>query len=289
LTKRKPIITWYNDHERPELPRYSASQTRKAKMCRRAWWYSRRTDRDETKWAALGKEAHARLELWHVEGRVAPLDERVDPESPFALDDDEMARAQRCSAAAVDVMMDRDDPRSKAEGEFWLTVCVNGDPVLQLKGFIDLALHDPYEPEVEDLKTTANFANAMTEDQLAVDPQAIIYAADMLAKHPEAQLVKCRWVYVHSRNKKKVVGPCPEVLFTRDFVEVQMGVMWTDIWSVMVKDGASDKPPKGNSPEACTQFYRGCDYDADKNGGPCQEMRKVDTFTLMQIAAKFKG
>jgi hypothetical protein len=158
-----------------------------------------------------------------------------------------------------------------------------GRASFQLNGFIDTETAHPDSVHVQDLKTTGNFARALSSDELAADPQALIYAAAAFAGHDAAKTVHCEWVYAHSRNKRKILGPRPSATFTRADVELVFRALFDSAWAPMLKAAARKTAPKGDAPNACTRYRWGCDFDA-MNGGPCNQHARVPVSqTLLSI------
>ncbi len=269
------------DVERPELSRFSASQTKKFLQCPAAWFYSRQMPRTSSRPAALGNETHARLERY-LEGLPdAPDDvaQCTDAQVLQHLDADAIRRAEVMAKAARPFFPPGD--RVKPEREFFITVEL-GKAKFQLSGFIDYErLHDD-AAEVKDLKTTGSFARALTSDQLAADPQSLIYAAATFADHDDVETVHAEWVYIHSKNSRKMAGPRPDVTFTRGAVELGFRALFDSAWGPMLEAQKRKRAPKGRAPEACTQYHRGCEFDAMR-GGPCSQHQRVPAAQTLLI------
>jgi len=266
--------------ELPGIPRYSASQTKKALECLAAWWYDRRTDRPpETPAQALGLEAHKRLELKldgiEYDPESGPLEDRA-----HCLDLERCARAELLAETALGVCAR--GPTVKSEWEFLLLLKVNGRPKLQLLGFIDVS--DPWAdvPLVQDLKTTSNWKYALSEADLLNDPQALIYAAAMLARRPDADAVDLTWIYVHSKNKRKILGACRSVQLSRARVDLGIRTLYEVIWQKMIKAEKRKTAPEGSPPQPC-QSYGGCGFDAMRDG-PCKQPAKMDPITFLRLS-----
>lgn len=277
-----PISFHLEDAEVPGLPRFSASQTKKALECIASWWYDRRTPRGaDTRPQMLGVETHKRLELRLLGAGTLPDDVAQDDRCT-SLDAEGIARAEVLAEAARPHFPT--GPLVEAEWEFYLVVSVAGKPVLQLLGYIDCSIADPGAPKVMDLKTTSNFKYALTPTTLSTDVQGLIYGQAMLTRFPEAADVVLQWVYVHTRNKRKIVGPKPMVTLSRSFVEIGMRLMWDGIWSDMLKVQKRRTAPPGSAPDACDN-WGGCQF-AVQHGGQCKQPGQVPHIVHLQKAHK---
>jgi len=103
------------------------------------------------------------------------------------------------------------------------------DEGVYMRGFVDCC--DPRGvPLVLDHKTTSNLKWAMTEEDLAGDPQALIYSL-WAALEYNASLVRARWVYYSASNPKngprKPQGALPvEILFKTNSSEYIDKIQW---------------------------------------------------------------
>lgn len=135
------------------------------------------------------------------------------------------------------------------------------DPIVaQLPGII---------PVVLDHKTTANFRWMKSEDVLASDAQANIYAAKTMEDMATREVL-ARWVYYRTtgRPEAKLV----EVLFTVDHVAAQMEVLDAQAAEIhqlyQLRPKALELPA---SPEACGN-YGGCPHVQRCNLGTYERM-----------------
>lgn len=278
---RKPAIAFtLVDQEVPDLPRFSASQTKKALDCLASWWFDRRTERgDDTRAQLLGVETHARLEA-RIKGDDLKPDDVAQDDRCAALDAEGLARADVLAEAVRPHFPT--GPLVEAEWEFYLVVSIAGKPVLQLLGYVDCTLADPKFPKVMDLKTTSNFKYTLSPEALGSDVQGLIYAQAVLTRFPEALDVVLQWVYVHTRNKNKIVGPKPMVTVSRSFVELGMRALWDTIWQDMIRASSRKTAPKGSAPDACDK-WGGCAFSSIA-GGPCTQIKDVGHAVILRKA-----
>ena len=283
MTDPRPVLSWHLiPEELPDVPRYSASQTKTAMACLAKHWFDRRTPRSpETPAQMLGLETHKRLETMIQGDPLLPDDQPMD-ERCTDLEPSKIARAD-VMARAIRPHFPQ-GPNVRAEWEFRFVVCVDGVPVLQMLGYIDCSVHDDKHPSCQDLKTTSNFKYALTPETLRSDPQAMIYAAAMLALFPDAVDCTLQWIYAHSRNKGKIAGPKPQITVSRAFVELSFRALLDSVWAPMIAAGKKKRAPLGSAPDACTQ-YGGCPFDEAREG-PCKQNTQVDHLTILLRSAK---
>jgi hypothetical protein len=109
---------------------------------------------------------------------------------------------------------------------------------------------------VSDIKTTSNFQYCKTEEQLLVDPQAVIYCTALLDRVSVRDKVKFRHLYV--RTTKPYYTKVVEVTFDLDALHKEF-MRLLDIVGRMVDTWNTELKYVEGSTEACG-MYGGCDY-----------------------------
>lgn len=225
----------------------SPSAVSKFKQCKRAFAfeYNEQIPAPATGKQQFGTAVHARLERW-LRGATPPDD---TPEGRTAL--------QGISAG----WLPAPDPRLLIEHRFFLPV----DYGLTLNGIVDCIAPPNVigpEPLLIDHKTTSDLRWAKTPEQLAVDPQALIYVAWAMVNW-NVRTVRARWVYYAASNPedgrpRKPRGSKPvEVSFhaSDDRFLGAVDVLIEDLYEMEIlrreKTPGLKLPP---SPESCGLF-----------------------------------
>ena len=234
----------------------SPSAVGKFRQCKRAFAfeYIEGLFAPSTGKQVFGTDVHSRLERWLRE--AMPPDDT--PEGRTALQ------------GIVAGWLPAPDSRLLIEHRFFLPV----DHGLTLNGIIDCIAPPGLigeEPLLIDHKTTSDLRWAKTPDQLAVDPQAIIYATWAMVNW-DIRTVRARWIYYAASNPedgpRKPRGSKPvEVSFhSRDdrFLGVVEGLL-DDLYEMEI---IRREKVKGMtlpaSPESC-ELFGGCPHAARCN------------------------
>jgi len=266
-------VTLVHEPRNEDLPRFSATQTAKFLHCPAAWFHSRTRPWEGSAAASLGTEVHARLEEWQKGADDVPDDVPATTKRDALgfLGPDELRRAD-VMARAIRTEFPGPAENVIPERRFMVTLYVGDRAMCQLSGLIDTEWrHGPQEIEVMDLKTTGNFSRALTVADMPGDPQVALYVGVGFAESEELERVRATWVYAHSRNKKKILGPKPSRLFTRSESDLALTALWLSAWEPMIRASGRKRAPKGNAPAACTKYRWGCDY----NGDPCKDFARL--------------
>jgi hypothetical protein len=244
-----------------KMQHISASQIKTFRSCGRKWFLERTDPGERTVGAAaaLGKQVHATIEQALLTGDVALLDtEPVLNEAVWIRD------LIRGGGAVTADMVERP---VRLE-----------DFAVPIIGFIDLVLRTaPDEITVVDHKTTSAWRYMQTPEQLAVDPQALIYTYAMALAYPEVE----RFVFMHHVLLTKG-GPKPErlvqVTFTRAEVLAhadELARQIADMAAVMTIGVADDVAGAYN--DACWA-YGGCAFKSR-----CYAKQEVGEVTMSSI------
>jgi hypothetical protein len=217
---------------------------------------------------ALGKECHARLETYFRGGNIDWND-----------------RVGRIVLAGMH-LTPHPDTCEKVEAEGEITIEIDG---VSFRGFRDLLLLKDGRWLLIDHKTTFGFdyfdrektqRSVKTPEQLIADPQANLYAFDVMRREGLRELA-CRWVYYRTEDKPKAL----EVDFTitwegaaammaelvaearalTAYVEHAQRLRANDAGSAVVRLAIVDDLQR--NPDACADFG-GCEYHAER-GGTC--------------------
>lgn len=162
----------------------SPTQIKEYRHCPRKWWYRYREKRQtpESTSLKLGKDVHEILENYVLKGK------KVDPTT----------QAGAVALPALDLLPEQFGPGYLIEQHLTLKL-VDTDTdnhEYLLHGYADLL--EETTPTVWDYKTTADFKWALKAEDLAKDPQAVIYAAAVMS--PEFAGVKLHWLYLKTRG-----------------------------------------------------------------------------------------
>lgn len=224
---------------------FSASRITTYMSCNRkaGWLYIAGYDDPGNIDTDFGKQVHDAL--FHFARNPALLPDLTDP-------------VQAVAAEALPHIMSLIEDTAQFEGE----ITVVGKH--RWTGFRDL---NPRPGLVIDYKTTGDFRNAKTPEQLSTDPQAILYAIAELRAHPELEHVDLMWLYL---KKKKTYAAKPvEARVTR--AEAEAGFAALESYADEMQSAAYAAP---RDPVARHKYvlnvltpnwghcnaYRGCPY-----------------------------
>lgn len=156
-------------------------------------------------------------------------------------------------------------------------------------GYMDVKYRAaPNHAVVMDHKTTGNFGYAKTSEDLATDPQAIIYARAVLDEDPEVQIVDLAWTYTrtvkpykaHPVRLRVLREYVDEAIRPYDHIAREMLALRTSGLRAMQIEP---------DPQHC-QKYGGCPYLDRCNLTPEELMRGVmNQMSLMDKIAAAKG
>ena len=182
--------------------RYSASQIATFRDCARKWAWDKieSVPRPSNRYAERGTAIHALLEAWLKDG------------TPFDVSTD----YGRIAAAGLPHL----PPPGVAsvEGGFSLALAS-----ADFTGYIDARWVEPDGlPIVLDHKTTSNLAYAKTPEDLAHDPQAMLYAA-VAMRDAHAVAAELRWVYYEATARPRARKVSLRVL--REHVTAELDVI----------------------------------------------------------------
>lgn len=221
----------------------SASQIKTYRDCARKWYFERTSNVERTVTPAIdrGKRIHTILENVLLAGAVDGLEDEpllTKLEWLPALIAERGAVARDCIECEVRLE------------QFAL-------PIL---GFIDLVLvHESgARIEIVDHKTTSDWKYALTVDDLAVDPQAIIYCYAMTLRYPDAQTFTFTHHVINTR-RAQTERLC-SVHFARHEVEAFADILSTELANMQATFtiGLANAVP-GAYNDACHK-YGGCPF-----------------------------
>lgn len=139
---------------------------------------------------------------------------------------------------------------------------------------------------VMDHKTTSSFAWSKTPEDLATDPQALVYAHVGFTEVPEADLCDLAWTYM--LTSKPFKAKRVHLRVTREYIEEAMrplNHLASNLLAMRNSDmKGADLPP---SPSAC-QKYGGCAYLSRCNLTPEDLMRSVMSQSILEKLATGK-
>jgi hypothetical protein len=284
--RREPRITWEWASQIPEPPKAergaSALAKAEAEAARKAWNKIRRP--------ALGHEVHAILGAWMVQNVPGcwhpPMSWR---------EIDWMSFAGKVARPACDVLP---DPRGLvavytelsaevAEPDGWRLASVDAMggwmPWPRMPGFYDLiTVEETDAPVAEwvrrcsvlvyrlwDFKTTSSFDWAKTAEELADDPQVLLYALHAMQTFG-LQEIECNWLYLCTEGKPKAY--LVTVVVTREQAEaatIELAHTAADVVNTvqLFRAGRLRVIDLERNISACPA-YGGCTFHVDK-GGPC--------------------
>lgn len=218
----------------------SPSQIDTFRDCARKWAWDKLNGirSPPNKSAQLGTAVHSCLEAWLSQG-IAP-DESTR----------EGAIATRAIAHLPAPM------EGHTETRFVLPVHDN----LSMTGFIDLLYTlDDGTPIVHDHKTTSNLSYRKKSEDLATDPQAIIYSMYLLDRFPEYNALETHWLYIETKESGAKVTTTKRK-WTRDEVQEAFDALIPEADNLVALRSsglkALDLEPNVN---ACEK-YGGCFY-----------------------------
>ena len=249
---------------------YSPSQIQTYDLCPRKWgWtYIEGFRSPSTASQQLGTNVHKVLERWLGEG-VAP---------------DTHTREGKIATAGLG-LLPLPSPDVKVEGYFAFEL-----EGLNFRGYKDLRYVDEDGAVVVlDHKTTSDFKWALTEDDLPVNPQALIYAKDEIDRN-DLDSVRLRWIYyLTTRNRERAREV--QVEMTREEVNHAMRPIVDTAHEMehlrLTVLGAKDLPI---SPDACAA-YGGCEHADRCKLTTKQRMRAImvqEGKKRMKLADKLK-
>lgn len=170
---------------------HSASSLLTAISCPRKWAYTyiEKLTRPEFASAAKGVRTHAVLERYLKEGETPP----------YSHPDPDIAEAAEIAGSGLSLIPEPClAPALRVESQFRYVDPVSGQ---RFRGARDYVVTRSI-PCVGDHKTTSNLAYAKTEETLAQDPQAIVYAHVTMAEL-EADACDLEWTYYVTRGPRR--------------------------------------------------------------------------------------
>lgn len=203
--------------------------------------------------AAFGTLVHAIVAAHYSPDHK--LRARGEDEEEIEFLNDEIALAKTCAKSLIAAYPDIDDPKIESE----ILVKRRG---FSYFGYSDLLWIDDFL-NVADHKTSANpMEYALTAEELLVDEQSLIYAADAFEKY-HGDIVRLQWTYVATRSMKNGLR-AGEVLpvrvtMSRDQVRKRLPLLddvAREILRARKVKRANDLPP---NPSACGN-YGGCPF-----------------------------
>lgn len=224
--------------------RFSATQLGLVMDCQAAYGfkYVDGLPSSASPWLAFGVRAHSLAEGAIVRDESIPTDS-----------------AEGRAAVALVAALPDDVPR----GEL---VVEGNDEWHAPNGFTYVIRRDLYRadeelPFVGDFKTTSDARKwAKTATDLLTDPQAMLYAADALARNPSARGARLRWMSVERKGALPRVAVA-DVTVTRNHVDEQFARL--SVATTTAADIISNRTPGRALPmaggDACSK-YGGCPY-----------------------------
>lgn len=234
------------------LHRTSASAISTYRSCARKWAWAKIEGKKAVphKSAQLGTDVHKVGELWGVEG-IAP-----DPNT----------NEGRIILPALAHMPLPGVAEHESKFEIETNVAI-------YLGFKDMRWWDDEVQRryVGDLKTTSDFKWALTEEDLSIDEQGVLYAASELIEFPGLDEVWLRWIYMLTKGaaKSRVV----EARMTRSHVETEFEKIEETAFEMgeILRSGkrALELAPNVDTCKA----YGGCAFADDCNLSPMERMK----------------
>ena len=229
----------------------SPSQINAWETCPRRWWYERNRDRPQHPAAAAGSRTHTVLEGWLRDG--TPPDIGGDPEivalGVMAPTDDQLAA--RTAIAGLGLIPEPGRVAVELPFEFVVAGVV-------YRGRIDYI--DDYRATeritIADHKTIGDLRRRKTPEDLATDPQWIIYAFHACEAYDVAA-VRGRWIYYQrvTRAKSRRTGRADvvEVHVTRAEARRRFWRLHTERAAVLV-----DAKRRALRPDALARRFESC-------------------------------
>lgn len=237
--------------------RLSASQVQTFVNCPRAWsWrYIEGVADTPSPAAEKGRAVHAALEKYLAGGTIDFTDE-----------------IGYIAAAGVEHLPKPGTPGLLIEQEFHF----EGPSGHTYLGYKDLE-----EPGIiYDHKTTSDLRWQKTEEELASDLQATLYAVDYFRKNPEDPAVELRWVYYQTKNTRKSAVTRTRVTQTETwqrFLAIEKTAEDMEVASTL---RALELPPNIKHCDA----YGGCPHQGRCNLSPFDKMRSyMEQNKLVQL------
>lgn len=216
----------------------SASQINTAASCLRAWAHDKvdKVPRKNTPATITGTRCHSALEDYHTTGHLDLTTEYGEIVLP----------GLKYNPAPG-------TPHMSLEQHFYFEYRGH-----MFQGYKDVEIHAPgCVPYVQDHKTTSNFKWAKSQETLAHDVQACLYAADSMVcmQAPRASL---NWVYYRTRGARKSKAVHLVMVAQQAIATLDRAAKTADAIDYIRDHGLRplDLPP---SPESCDD-YGGCDY-----------------------------
>jgi len=234
----------------------SASQIDTYRLCQRKWAWSKLDGlkAPPNRFAQKGLDVDDVLTRWLSEGTP------IDAASP----------AGKIAMAGVKHLPSPSTPGLATQKHFLLRT-----RVVLYQGKKDVEFLDADGvPCVYDHKTTTDFKWAKTAEQLRVDVQANLYAADAISRY-SSDLARLRWIYYRTTGQPKSLPVSLEI--TRPEAEEQVVKIdetareIIQIYAAKPRPRALDLLP---NPDACEAFG-GCPYRSNCNLSPREMMRSM--------------
>lgn len=264
-------MTRAEDEVPPTLPNgeqayylVSPSQLNTWYECKRKWGfqYILKIRPPSGKGAALGSVLHEdQLEPYLKDGRPLDFSQFVHGVYPAEI-----------AATGLQYLPAPQSPGLKVEGYFKFKVA--SSPDIYFRGFKDYSVEPQYRedglPHVGDHKSCGNWAYAKSADDLAGDPQAIIYAAHALEQYPDAPAVSLQWTY-YGTKKKYRAHPVKAVL-TREHVTATIAEAVLGAKELVSTLRSKKHPLELPIPEdtGTCEKYGGCPFKGNCNLSPAQ-------------------
>lgn len=258
----------------------SASQIKTYRDCARKWYFERTSSVERTVTPAIdrGKRIHTILENALLSGDLAWL-----------ADEPLLAKLSWLPALVAE---HGPIPRDHIECEVRLE-----EFALPILGYIDLVLvhMDGEHVEIVDHKTTSDWKYALTVEDLAVDPQALIYCYAMLKRYPNANFFTFTHHVINTR-RAQTERLC-SVNFARHEVEAFADILSTELANMQATFAIGlANAIHGAYGDACHK-YGGCPFReacgvapqwgrgrAAASGGLFSSMQQQDVVSLSEIA-----
>jgi len=249
----------------------SATQISDYRLCKRRWGWAKLDGikGPPNKFAERGTRIHSILEEWLGQGK--PIDVTTE-EGMIAA-----AGVQHLPPPSKDLLL-----------EEWIVLHTD---VAKYQGKVDLGYVNPKTGRwvVHDHKTTTDLGWAKTEEDLRKDPQALIYAAERMARNGVDE-VELSWLYMRTKGKPK--SHLVRLTVVRDEVEAGLEEIDATAKEMVAAHQAGlkalDLPP---DPRAC-MAYGGCPYVGNCNLTTIEKMKALmaqELTALEKLKAKQQG
>jgi hypothetical protein len=304
--RREPSLDWTTEAElipEPPKPERGCSALAKASLEaeRKAWNKVRRP--------ALGHEVHAILQAWVTQHATPGIEGAWHPPMPWR-EIDWQSTAGRVAQPATDVLP---DPRTlaavytelAAECEAprgWFQAVRRKYEWPKMPGYYDLVTAERVALPLStgaavhrllyrlwDYKSTSSFDWAKTVEELAEDPQILLYALHAMQTF-SLQEIECNWVYLLTDVTKQPKSYVVTVRITRAdaeaaVLELAEGAAEAIDRIRLFKAGKLRVVDLDQNTSVC-KMYGGCVYHETK-GGPCAA--KVSPGKAMRQAAELEA